>query len=119
MIATFVELPPFEKYRESYLNDDEFRELQRQLLENPKKGPVIPNTGGLRKLRYGDSRRGKGTRGGLRVIYYWYLDGAEFWLFTLYGKDEATDLTSDEKKGLKQLLELEQKERIREKRKRK
>jgi len=48
---------------------------------------------GLRKVRFADSRRAKGKRGGLRVIYYHWIGGPEFWLFTLYDKDEMTDLS--------------------------
>ena len=46
-------------------------------------------------------------RGGLRVIYYWWPDGAQFWLFTLYDKDEMADLTPAECKALKHLLKTE------------
>lgn len=71
MKAIFVELPAFERYRPSYLDDDGFRELQKLLILEPEAGEVIQGTGGLRKLRFRDPRRGKGKRGGLRVIYYW------------------------------------------------
>ncbi len=71
MQAIFAELPAFAKYRADYLDDEEFRRLQQYMLKNPEAGDVIEGTGGLRKLRHGDSRRGKGKRGGLRVIYYW------------------------------------------------
>jgi hypothetical protein len=77
------------------------------LLANPEAGDVIEGTGGLRKLRHGDARRGKGKRGGLRVIYYWWLGGSQFWLFTVYDKDEADDLTPDQRKVLRQLLKTE------------
>jgi hypothetical protein len=49
-------------------------------------------------LRFNDPRRGKGKRGGLRIIYYWWDKGPEFWLFTLYDKNEASDLSADERK---------------------
>jgi hypothetical protein len=68
---------------------------------------VIEGTGGLRKLRHADARRGKGKRGGLRVIYYWWQAGRQFWLFTLYDKDEMEDLDADQKKTLKALLKRE------------
>jgi hypothetical protein len=58
-------------------------------------------------LRHGDPRRGKGKRGGLRVIYYWWDGGRQFWLFTLYDKDEMEDLSADEKKLLKAMLKAE------------
>ena len=69
MKALFVELPAFAKYRADYLDDEGFRGLQQSLLKNPEAGDVIEGTGGLRKLRHGDQRRGKGKRGGLRVIF--------------------------------------------------
>lgn len=64
MHALFIELSSFEKYRADYLNDDQFRLFQRMLLADPEKGDVIPDTGGLRKVRFRDERRNKGTRGG-------------------------------------------------------
>jgi hypothetical protein len=70
MKAVFVELPAFQRCRADYLDDEEFRSLQNSLLLNPLAGDVIEGTGGLRKLRHPDPRRGKGKRGGLRVIYY-------------------------------------------------
>ena len=69
MKAVFVELPPFSRLRGDYLGDDGFRSLQDFMMKNPEAGDVIESTGGLRKLRHGDPRRGKGKRGGLRVIY--------------------------------------------------
>ena len=77
------------------------------LRQNPEAGDVIAGTGGLRKIRFANSRRGKGKRGGLRVIYYWWVGGRQFWLFTLYDKDEMDDLTAKEKKVLKEFLEKE------------
>lgn len=107
MKALFVELPAFAKYRADYLDDDGFRGLQQSMLKNPEAGDVIEGTGGLHKLRHGDPRHGKGKRGGLRVIYYWWDGGRQFWLFTLYGKDEMEDLSADEKKLLKGMLKAE------------
>ncbi|MBK5205840.1 MAG: toxin, partial [Polaromonas sp.] len=67
-----------------------FWPLQNALMKHPQAGDVIEGAGGLRKLRHVDARRGKGKRGGLRVIYYWWEAGSQFWLFTLYDKDEAS-----------------------------
>lgn len=74
-------------------------------------GDVIRGTSGLRKLRFSDKRRGKGKRGGLRVIYYYWDEGGQFWMFAVYDKDEADDLSSDERKVLARLLEQEVKAR--------
>lgn len=107
MKALFVELPPFERVRASYLADEAYRQLQQNLLDNPQAGDVMEGTGGLRKLRQADPRRGKGKRGGLRVIYYWWLGGSQFWLFTVYDKDEAADLSAEQRKLLRQMLKNE------------
>lgn len=85
--ATFVELPAFERLRANYLSDEEFLVLQQALMARPDAGDVIPGAGGLRKLRFADRRRGKGTRGGLRVIYFHWSTGQQFWLFTLGGAE--------------------------------
>ena len=113
MYATLIELPIFSKYREDYLNDHEYRKLQELLVNNPTSGDLIQGTGGLRKLRYGDSSRGKGKRGGLRIIYYWWVNAYQIFLFTIYNKNEMTDLSHDQKKKLKELLENEIKARSR------
>lgn len=105
--AVFVELPSFERHRDEYFDDDGFRRLQTLLLLNPEAGDVIPGTGGLRKLRFADRRRGKGKRGGLRVIYYWWNTGSQFWLFTVFDKDEMSDLTAPQRKALKEMVKNE------------
>ena len=107
MKAVFVELPAFSRHRAGYLDDAAFGELQQALLKTPEAGDVIEGSGGLRKMRHGDPRRGKGKRGGLRVIYYWWMSGAQFWLFTLYDKNEMDDLNADERRALKVLLKRE------------
>jgi len=111
MKALFVELPAFERNRSSYLTDEAFRGLQNAMLKNPEAGDVITGTGGLRKVRHGDVTRGKGKRGGLRIIYYWWELKRQFWLFTLYDKDELDDLSPKEKAVLKTLLKQELEER--------
>jgi len=107
MKAVFVELPAFERHRADYLDDAAFAALQQALMKNPEAGEVIEGTGGLRKMRFADARRGKGKRGGLRVIYYWWSAGTQFWLYTLYDKDEMADLTASERRALKAMLKKE------------
>lgn len=107
MKLTFIEAPAFSRWREHYLDDESFTDLQTLLLENPTAGNVIPGTFGFRKLRLSDSRRRKGKRGGLRIIYYLLPDDAQIWLFTLYDKDEASDLSDHEKHALRRALALE------------
>jgi hypothetical protein len=107
MKAGFIELPAFERHQANYLDDDEFRGLQNLLMLHPEAGDPIPDTGGLRKLRFADARRGKGKRGGLRVIYHWWGTGSQFWLFTVYDKNEMADLTPLQRKALKEMIKKE------------
>ena len=72
---------------------------------------VMPGTGGFRKMRWADPERGKGRRGGLRVIYYCFETDRQIWLITLYGKNEANDLSPAEKKALKAAIESETRQR--------
>jgi len=76
----------------------------------------MPDTGGFRKIRWVDPRRGKGRRGGLRIIYYYFPRDCQVWLMTLFDKDEAADLSLKEKQALKAAVkaELEAREAARE-----
>ena len=103
----FVEAPAFSRYRDEYLDDDGIGELQLYLATNPEAGDLISGAGGIRKLRWKDSRRGKGKRGGLRVIYCAFLSDEEIWLLTLFDKDEAAGLTKGEKDQLRRAMETE------------
>lgn len=91
-------MPPFTRRLPDYLNDDDYRQLQTRLGANPELGDLMSGTGGFRKARWADVRRGKGRRGGLRIIYYHFRSDQQIWLMTIYDKDEASDLTASEKK---------------------
>jgi len=103
----FFEAPAFTRHLPDYLNDVDYAKLQARLAENPELGDLMPGTGGFRKVRSADARRGKGRRGGLRVTYYHFKSDHQIWLITLYDKDEASDLTAREKKALKASIESE------------
>lgn len=111
MKTVFFETTTFTATVGDYLTDDEYRQLQLEMQANPQAGDVMPRTGGFRKLRWADGRRGKGKRGGLRVIYYWLLDDGQFWMFAIYDKDELENLTSDQEKALKAAICAELKKR--------
>jgi mRNA-degrading endonuclease RelE of RelBE toxin-antitoxin system len=87
------------------LSDDEYRELQATLVNRPKAGPVIPKSGSLRKLRWSASGRGK--RGGVRVIYYWAAKQERILMLFIYAKNESSDLTPDQVKVLRNIVERE------------
>jgi hypothetical protein len=62
-------------------------------------------------LAWRDSRRRKGKRGGLRIIYYYFRNEGQIWLLTLYDKDEMKDLSAAERGLLRDAIELEKRER--------
>src|SRR5690348_14557092 len=86
----FFEAPAFTRFVSSYLTDDEYRAIQGRLSIAPEAGDVIPGTGGFRKLRWAHAMRGKGRRGGLRVIYYYFSAANQIWFMTLYDKNEGS-----------------------------
>jgi hypothetical protein len=103
----FFETPAFTRHVGGYLDDLGLLALQLFLMEQPEAGAIMPGTGGFRKLRWRDDTRGKGKRGGLRIIYVLLPEDNQVWLFTLYGKDEADDLTPKQKRQLRAALDTE------------
>ncbi|MFY9747644.1 MAG: hypothetical protein WA891_01475 [Acidobacteriaceae bacterium] len=106
-----IETPAFTRYVDEYLDDEQYRALQTALANDPEAGDVMPGTGGFRKMRWADPGRGKGRRGGLRVIYYYFEMDQQIWMMTIYGKNEAADLSAGEKKALKTAIESETRQR--------
>lgn len=100
-----IETSVFTRRVTALLSDDEYRELQATLVERPKAGPVIPGSGGIRKLRWSASGRGK--RGGARVIYYWATEQEHLLMLFIYAKNESDDLTHDQIKTLRHIVERE------------
>jgi hypothetical protein len=106
MRKIFIETGEFSEWVRAYLADDDLAAMQCELLADPEKGVVMPGCGGLRKLRIGDPRRGKGKRGGARVIYLHIEERDQIHLITVYGKDQKDDLTAEDKKPYRQLVQL-------------
>ena len=87
---SFIETRLFTRLVLEYLSDDDYGALQQALLQDPDAGPVIPGSGGVRKLRWAASGRGK--RGGYRVIYYVKRTHGVIWLLTMYPKNVAGNI---------------------------
>ena len=100
-----VETPVFTRQIDRLLSVTSYRELQNALVDDPSRGNVIPGTGGLRKVRWLGSGRGK--RGGIRVIYYWIRDRDWILMLLAYPKSERDDMTAEQKRLLRQLVEEE------------
>lgn len=103
MQAVFVEITGFTEWVAEFLPDDLYAKVQQELMDNPDRGDVMPGCGGLRKLRTPDPQRGKGKRGGARLIYLYVPEARHFYLLDIYGKDEKDDLSASEKRALARL----------------
>jgi len=101
-MLTFVETHVFTRRVMTLLTDAQYGALQWTLGMAPDHGDVIPGTGGLRKVRWGISGRGK--RGGLRVIYYWHKPAEVIYLLLVFEKTRRVDLTPDERRALARLV---------------
>ena len=100
-----IETSVFTRQVEASLTDEEYRELQAALTERPNTGAIMVGSGGLRKMRWG--RPGKGKRGGLRVIYYWAVAQEQLLMLFIYPKSEQEDLTAQQLRILRQIVEEE------------
>jgi mRNA-degrading endonuclease RelE of RelBE toxin-antitoxin system len=89
-VFSFIETRLFTRLVQEYLDDDEYRELQKVLMENPETGNIIPGSGGLRKVRW--RAPGRGKRGGYRVIYYARLKQGVILMLTMYPKNVAENI---------------------------
>jgi hypothetical protein len=101
----FVETHVFTDLVCKNLEDDEYRALQGSLLLRPEQGPVVPGSGGLRKVRWG--AQGRGKRGGLRLIYFWDKPSGTYYMLFLYRKSEQGDLTKAQVQVLGRLVREE------------
>jgi len=98
----FVETAIFCKRVQQFMDDEDYAEMQAFLVGRPDAGKIIKSSGGIRKLRWAGSGRGK--RGGLRVIYYWWVAKDRISMLLVYPKNEQDDLTADQLKQLRSQL---------------
>jgi len=101
----FIETPIFTRRLKSLLNDEEYRNLQNHLLAFPESGKIIIGSGGLRKIRWQGSSRGKS--GGTRIIYYLFSKLDTILMLFIYPKKEQDDLTKEQLKILKSIVAKE------------
>ena len=87
------------------LDAESYRLLQLRLAADLEAGDLIRGTGGLRKIRWQGSGRGK--RGGVRVIYYWAAREDVVLMLLMYGKSDRDDLSADQKRVLVALVKEE------------
>lgn len=100
-----VEFHNFTKAITALMSDDEYRQLQAALVENPALGELLQGTGGLRKLCW--SLPGRGKRGGVRIIYYWWVRRKQLLMLLAYPKNVQAELTDAQRRLLAKLVEEE------------
>lgn len=106
-----MEMPAFTKrWAELNLNDDDLFELQVAIMARPRGHPIIRGTDGLRKIRFSPSRLAKGKSGGFRVCYAYFPEVGIVFLFTAYPKSVKADLTAEDRKQIRQLIQRIKKE---------
>lgn len=98
-LFSFVETRLFSKLVGKYLADDAYASLQQSLIADPEAGALIAGSGGVRKLRWPVS--GKGKRGGVRVIYYAKVRDGVIWMLTMYAKNVAENIPAHVLKQIK------------------
>jgi len=109
LMREFIILPEFDKnWSAAGLDDDDLRKLQLYLSRSPKSGAVIPGTDGLRKVRWLTSKKGKRT--GIRCIYIDFAFYKKIYLLTAYTKSTKEDLTENDKKQMRFLVNVLKKE---------
>ena len=99
----FIETSTFTKYLYDYLSEDEYLGLQSFLLQYPESGKIVRGSGGVRKIRWAIS--GKGKSGGVRVIYYFKKQNDEIWLLTIYSKNEVASIPTHILQQIKKEIE--------------
>ena len=93
----------FTRHIRDLMSDVEYSILQEALVFRPDMGVLIQGAGGLRKVRW--KLEGKGKSGGVRIIYYWKTEDDQIYMLFVYPKSEQENLTSEQKKALKQIVE--------------
>lgn len=98
-----IETSIFTRRIKELMSDDEYKSLQEALVNRPDMGAIIRGTGGLRKVRW--KQEGRGKSGGVRAIYYWMTEDEQLYMLYVYPKSEQEELTPDQKKALKMIVE--------------
>lgn len=111
-LLTFVQQPAFtRRWARLGLVDEDLRDLEGQIMRSPWAAPVVPGTGGARKLRFAPPSWHRGRRGAARVIYA-VLEGRGWvLLMAIYGKNEQDDLSADQRREIRRFLDWERRHR--------
>lgn len=95
-LITVAETLPFLRQAASLWSEEDRNAFVDFIAANPEAGDVIPDTGGIRKVRW--SRQGTGKRGGVRVIYFYHDSTLPLYLLLIYAKAQRENWTPEEKR---------------------
>ncbi|HZE55068.1 MAG TPA: type II toxin-antitoxin system RelE/ParE family toxin [Bradyrhizobium sp.] len=101
---TVAEMPLFSRQAGDVWDDAEREAFIEFIARNPEQGDLIPETGGVRKIRW--VRPGSGKRGGARVIYFYHNGDRPLYLLLVYAKARQENLTAEEKKVVRKLAAI-------------
>ena len=103
-LVTVAETPLFVRQAEGVWADDEREAFVDFIAANPQAGDIIPETGGVRKMRW--TRAGRGKRGGVRVIYFYHDADRPLYLLMVYAKGWQENLSPEEKRTVRKLTAM-------------
>lgn len=98
----FIETPTFTRQVLELLSDEEYRQLQNMLVDDPGCGDLIKGGGGIRKVRH--AVQGRGKSGGVRAVYYWVKDNHQIYMLVVYPKSKKDNLSDKETAVLRELV---------------
>jgi len=104
VLITVAETPEYIRRATRLLSESERNDVIDFVAATPKAGDLIQGTGGVRKLRW--ARSGRGKSGGVRVIYYFHSEALPLYLLTVFGKGEKADLSQAERNELARLVQV-------------
>ena len=100
---SFIETKLFSRLVRDYLSDEDYHQLQSELIRNPEAGSLVRGSGGVRKLRWAAAGRGK--RGGYRVIYFVRRANNIIWMLTIYPKNVTDSIPGHVLKQVREEIE--------------